>query len=339
MNIIKSFKKNVIVLLIVTIIVLFIVLKDDFNGIIEALRSIDIKYILLATVLYFISVALKGLVNYLIVNDKKKITIKEAIKHNVIAQFFNGVTPFSTGGQPMEIYMLTEHNIPMAKATTQTVQSFIFYQIALVICGVAAVIYNFIFHIFPKVKLLQHLVLLGFLINEAVIIILFLLSRSKHVMKFISKISFKIVKLLKLKITEEKVDEKFKEIYQGFQELKGRKQLVITGVTINILHLLCLYSIPLIIIYGLGDFTSINLIDTIVSSAYVYVIGAFVPIPGASGGIEYGFTQFFGNFISLGELSAVLILWRFITYYVGIIAGALIFNFEKKVQNEDRNIF
>ena len=158
-------------------------------------------------------------------------------------------------------------------------------------------------------------------------------------MKFISKISFKIVKLLKLKITEEKVDEKFKEIYQGFQELKGRKQLVIVGVTLNILHLLCLYSIPLIIIYGLGDFTSINLIDTIVSSAYVYVIGAFVPIPGASGGIEYGFTQFFGNFISLGELSAVLILWRFITYYVGIIAGALIFNFEKKVQNEDRNIF
>ena len=80
------------------------------------------------------------------------------------------------------------------------------------------------------------------------------------------------------------------------------------------------------------DYNSLNAINTVTASAYVYVIGAFVPIPGASGGIEYGFTQFFGNFIKLSKISAVLLLWRFITYYFGVIVGALIFTFEKKVK-------
>ena len=78
------------------------------------------------------------------------------------------------------------------------------------------------------------------------------------------------------------------------------------------------------------DFTSLNIAEGVTASAYVYIIGAFVPIPGASGGIEYGFIQLFGNFINHKILSAVLILWRSITYYLGMIIGALFFNFEKK---------
>ena len=82
----------------------------------------------------------------------------------------------------------------------------------------------------------------------------------------------------------------------------------------------------------MGDFSSLSVVDTITSSAYVYVIGAFVPIPGASGGIEYGFTQFYGNFLNVETTFAVLIIWRFITYYLGIIIGGLLFSLEKKVK-------
>ena len=69
------------------------------------------------------------------------------------------------------------------------------------------------------------------------------------------------------------------------------------------------------------------------TSAYVYIVGSFVPIPGASGGIEFSFTKFFGNFIGDDRIAAVLIVWRFITYYCGIIIGALLFNLEKKVKD------
>ena len=61
-------------------------------------------------------------------------------------------------------------------------------------------------------------------------------------------------------------------------------------------------------------------------------MGSFVPIPGASGGIEFGFMQFYGNFITGSSLTAVLIVWRFITYYFPMIVGALVFSLEKKVK-------
>ena len=99
--------------------------------------------------MYITSAILKGLVNYKIINDPKKVSKREAVRLNFIAQFFNGITPFATGGEPMAVYMLTEQGIPVSKATNYMVQSFIFYQVALVLCGFIAVTYNFIFHLFP----------------------------------------------------------------------------------------------------------------------------------------------------------------------------------------------
>ncbi len=332
MNIIKNIKKNTIFLLIITAIVLYVVLKDDFKDIVNILTQIDIKYILLAFLFYALFIIIKGFVNYKITNDKKKISLKEAIKHNIITQFFNGVTPFATGGQPMEVYMLMEHDIPIAKATNQTIQSFIFYQIALVICGSIAVINNFLFPIFPKVRILQILVLLGFIINVVVVIILVLISRSKRVTDKLSNLSIKILKKLRRKVDEEDIKQKFIDYHEGFKELRKRKKLFVGGIVLNIISLLCLYIVPMFILYSMHDFTSLNVNSTITASAYVYIIGGFVPIPGASGGIEYGFGRFFGNFIGASTLSAVLLLWRLITYYIGIIIGALVFNLEKKAK-------
>ena len=110
--------------------------------------------------------------------------------------------------------------------------------------------------------------------------------------------------------------------------LAKNKLLFVIGVIYNFVALIILYAIPLFVIYSMGNF-DINIIETITASAYVLIIGAFVPIPGGSGGIEYGFMQFFGNFITGPLLSASLLVWRFITYYLGIVIGAITINFFK----------
>ncbi len=332
MKILDNIKKNTILLLGITLLVLYIVLKDDFEDIIAAFRHIDIRYIIAAFIFFFLSIIIKSYVNYIIVNDKKKISFLESLKHNLIIQFFNGVTPFATGGQPMEVYMLKEHNISLAKATNQTIQSFIFYQIALVICGFLAVACNYFLHLFPKVTLLQHFVLLGFIINIGVALFLIMISYSKKTTNQVCKLFKWIFKKLKINKTDKEIEEKFTDFHNGFQEMKKRKGLFTVGVLLNIASLLCLYIVPLFILYSMSNSYSMNVYETLTASAYVYVMGSFVPIPGASGGIEYGFTQFFGNFIGLNMIGAVLIIWRTITYYFGMIIGAILFNFEKKVK-------
>ena len=81
--------------------------------------------------------------------------------------------------------------------------------------------------------------------------------------------------------------------------------------------------------YAMGIFNACNPGVGIVTSAYIMIIGSFVPIPGGTGGLEYGFTQFYGNFLSGSVLAAVMLVWRFITYYFGIIVGVIALYFKR----------
>ncbi len=338
MELIKSIKKNTIIIVFITILVLYILLRKDFPKVMESLKHLDVKYLLIAIFFYVMYLVLHSYVVYKTVNDKKKFTLKESIKHNVIAQFFNGITPFSTGGQPMEIYMLTEHDIKGSKATNYILQNFVFYQIALVIFGILAVIFNTVFKLFPKVNAIRELVGVGFFINTLVAVVILIISLSKTVTNKI--IDWIINILYKIHIVKHKEKQlkawhkKCDEFNECADELKKRKGLFVMGVILNFLGLVCLYITPLFIVYALGDFKSLNVISTLTSSAYVMVMSAFVPIPGASGGVEYGFTQFFGNFLGETVTKTALLLWRFITYYLGLIVGAVVFNIDAKEGEE-----
>ena len=62
-------------------------------------------------------------------------------------------------------------------------------------------------------------------------------------------------------------------------------------------------------------------------------MGCYVPIPGASGGMEYGFAGFFGHFVTGYYLDTLLVSWRFITYYLPVIFGAIVFNVKKHLES------
>ena len=66
------------------------------------------------------------------------------------------------------------------------------------------------------------------------------------------------------------------------------------NILFSFLGLVCLYMVPVWILYSMGDFTSFNALESVIASAYVMLIGSFVPLPGGTGGIEYGFLKFFG---------------------------------------------
>lgn len=335
MEIIKSIKKNTILLLLITILILYFILKDNLSYVLNALKTMDYKFIVIAILVFLLSIVAKAYAIYKTVNDKKKFTLLESVKHNLIVQFFNGITPFSSGGQPMEIYMLTEHDIPTTKATNIIIQNFVFYQIALVLYGIIAVGYNSIFHIFPKIPVLQKLVLIGFIINVLVALALFIITFSKKLTRTFTVLIINILTKIHLvkdkELTLEKWRIKLDEFHDSAKKLRKRRKLFIDGVLLNFVSLTLLYSVPIFVIYALHDYTSINIFETITSSAYVLIVGAFVPIPGASGGIEYSFMQFFGNFLSKNITSTTLLIWRFITYYLGMIIGALVLSLEKKV--------
>lgn len=330
----KKLKSQSIILVFITAIIMYLLLKDDFPQIVSTILSMKYIYLIIGIVLIVFYWLIKAIALYLISKEySKTISFKSIFLQTIITQFFNGVTPFSTGGQPMQIYMLNKSKISLAKSTNIVMQEFITYQVALVLYGIFAVLVNYKLEIFNDAVVLKNLVLLGFLINTSICIVMLILSFSKRMSKALFNIVFKVLSKLKfignLDSKKEKWNNRLVEFQESAELFKKNKLLFAKCFILNGIALTCYYVIPYFLIIGIEGAMLITPLTAIVASAYTLIIGSFVPIPGGTGGIEYGFLRFFGVFNTGSTLSAILLVWRFITYYLGIIVGGVAFSFYK----------
>ena len=332
----KKFKKifNILLLIGITLVVLFLSLKDEFFDILHLFKTINVFWLLTAVFLAFSYWFYKSIAMHKIIkNINPDFPFMAVLKLTLKANFFHAITPFASGGQPYEIYDMKKHGLTITQGTNVSIQSFIVYQIALVILGLIAMSANYFFHIFKSVELLKQLVLIGFIINTGIVVILFLVSFNGRINKFITKVIIGWCYGLRIIKNKNKTIEKWNEYVDTFHEgakvlIANKKEFLYT-ILLNFIGLLCVYLVPLALAYSLRIYT-INGLTSIISCAYVMVIGSFVPIPGGTGGLEYAFIQFFGNFVGGAGLKALMLLWRFITYYFAMILGAIVLNIKEK---------
>ena len=333
-KIIKS-KLSFLVLLFLTIIVLYFSLKDDFNSVIFELKTVNIWWILVAfllTISYYVlsSVGLHKIIR----KYKPNFTLLQTIKLKFNTKFFDTITPTSTGGQPYQVYNLKSQGISVLDSTNIALQNFVVFQVALVLVGVLSVLSNQVLHLFPENHFLKVLVFIGFSINLAIAIFLYLIAFTKKINKFLYRKIINITLKLHLIKDEEKINKMYDEYVENVKRgttslLKNKKEFLLL-LGLNFVGLILEYLVPLTILYSTGDYTSFGPIKSIIASAYVFLMGSFIPLPGGTGGLEYGFVAFFGNFLSGSKLTALMLLWRFVTYYFIMIVGAISLNIRKK---------
>jgi len=328
---------NILLLLSLIILVLYFSLKDNFHEVVNEVKKLNPIFLIISVLLviayrYFIGLSLHHLTK---VNTKEnKLPKYNAFKVSLATMFFNGITPFATGGQPMQLYYFKKEGISLTKSTNIILQNSILYQIALMIMGAFAIIANKTMGILPENNVLKHLVTIGFIVNGAVCVFLLIITFGKKISKFILNKGLSILSKLRIvknvKEKREGLNDYINKFYENGQILLKDKKSIIQIIIYNILALVSLYIIPLVIIYGMGNFKSINALEVLVASSYVMVMGSFVPTPGGTGGLEYGFINFYGYFITGSNLTATMIIWRSITYYIGMILGGLFVAFYKR---------
>lgn len=322
----KSNIRNGIIIAVVTIIVLFFALKDDFYEKINYIFSFNIWWILGGILLVILYWLLKAQVIKLCGKQiKKDYTFKKSLKLTLDTQFFNAITPFSLGGQPYQVYRLKKQGFNLEQGMNIIIQDCIVYQIALILLGTIAIISNYFCGFFPDNHFLKKLVVLGYIINLSVIIVLFIVAFNKKGNKILLDLAIKIGAKFKIIKDKEAFLEKSNKIIIDFhnsaQTLMKSKSHFINIILLNFIALTLLYLVPYTLIMGLG--LEINPFIAIVATAYVMIMGSFVPLPGGSGGLEYGFVRFFGVYVVGAKLSSIMIVWRLLTYYLGLIVGAI----------------
>ena len=329
-------KKVVSILLIIlfTGLVLYYSLKDNYELVINTILNINIMWLFIAFILFLVYMFFKSIVMWLMAASfNKSFRFRNSLRLNMETNFFHAITPFASGGQPYEIYSLRKNGIKVADSTNISIECFITYQISLVTLGLFAIISNRLFNLYPSNKILAKLVTIGFIMNLLVIVGLFVLTFATKLSDILVKFGIDVLYKLKIVKDKEKTKERFSktlsEFHDGARILLNNKKKFIGCILLQFISLISLYLIPFALIMG-ANITYINPLVVIVTSAYVMLIGAFVPIPGGTGGLEYGFVAFFSNFITGSSVNAIMLVWRFITYYFGMILGAILLSTKRR---------
>lgn len=328
----KNLKFNSVIILLISSVFMYIVLKDNFAKSMKLLFESNLFWILAAIGLFVIHVFLEAVAMHLITKQHhKKYPFWKMFRLQGMTKFFNGITPFSSGGQPLQVYELTKGGLPPAKATNVIVEYFILFQIAVVSMGTISTILNYIFNFYKYVPALRYFYMFGYIVNFILLIIVFMASvnieKNKRMAIWINNVLYKIKIVKNKEKNQKKLDKFFSDYFAGFQKLKNNKKLMFKVVLVLIACLSVYFLIPQLVFNALNIPHQLNIFTSIITGVYIFIMSSFVPIPGAAGGVELGFVSFFANFVPKKLLPPALIIWRFITFYLPTLVGGIIYNF------------
>ena len=241
----------------------------------------------------------------------------------LIQALFNAITPMSTGGQPSQLAAMVQMGIEGGRATSLLLMKFIIYQIVVFLAYVTTIITGF-HMVATKFAGLAIFIAIGFLIHVSsiafLLAILFAYNWTKKTANWIMNLLAKFINQKRVDIWRKNTLDKIETFYEESQKLKKEKKKLIVCVVLTVLQLLCFYSIPYMTLFTLNvsaDWASVTQMNIM-----IIMFMAIIPIPGASGGAEYSFQTLFSTFISSnGTLIVGMFLWRFVTYFFGMILG------------------
>ena len=289
--------------------------------------SINFWWILVAFLCIGIYLFIEAVITKILVSDRvEKFTFKDAIRVPLVEQLFNGITPFSSGGQPGQLFVMMQTGIDGGRASSVLLIKFVVYQAMIVVNFFISLVIGF-HYVATKLQLLALFVLFGFLIHLGVIVGLLLIMYVPKFTKHISKLLFKPVKWF---VKDEKYDSmlttllsKIDNLYEESVRIGRKPSLLLKVAGLTFIQLLFYYLIPYFIMLSLGYMNANVIMVTSLHVMIVMIISLF-PIPGGSGGAEFSFESLFSSYITNNsKLVLAMILWRIITYYFGMFAGVV----------------
>lgn len=317
---------GVIVVLVISLAVLYFDLrKTPVQKLIQASQQINLVFLLLVfgAILfsYLCEAAILATLAYR--SSEPHRSFWSYIRIPIIQALFNAITPMSTGGQPAQLTAMVEMGMEGGRATSLLLMKFILYQLVVLFAYVSAILSGFHL-VMTKFAGLAFFIGVGFIIHISSIIfllaIMFAYNWTKKATIFCFNLLASLIKTSKVEKWRRATLSKIDSFYQESQSLKKKKLKLVIAIGLTVLQLLAFYSIPFFILQTLG--ISCSWLSVTQMNIMIIMFMAIIPIPGASGGAEFSFQTLFSTFIANSSLLVLaMFLWRFATYFLGMILG------------------
>ena len=309
------------------IITVYLVLKSlDISTLSDVIAMVKKEYLLVGGVAILFYIVLEGVILQIIINEQNKLKNHfVGFKLAIMGFYYNLVTPFASGSQPVQIYVLNKYKVPLSKATGIITNKTILYQ-------VVTTAYCTIFIFMNANKLKYDLktdmpfVMLGLAVNLFTFIIAFLAIINTPKIKEICHrvvsylLRFKLFKFFKSK--EDGIDSFIDEYTESIKFFMKNKKLLVTTVTLTVIQISCYFSVAYWI-YRAFNLTGYSFIYLMTLQVYLYMAISPIPTPGNIGANELAFFTIFKRVFPQTLLGYAVFLYGGFMYYLILISSGI----------------
>lgn len=254
-----------------------------------------------------------------------KVRFIQSLKVGVLGLYYGALTPFASGGQPFQVVYMHRDEIPVGTATCIIAMKFAVYEASMCFFYIAAMLLRgqYFYQNFHEVFWFTTA---GAAFNFcAVLLISFALIKQDLVLKLGNCLIAFLGRLHILRhadAAQEKYATTIAEYHTAAQYIRQHKLRAMGSFWISVLNMICLYSASYLVYRAMG-FRESGWLSMMTMQAFHFLAVCFFPTPGAAGASEGGFYLYFRDMIPKDSIFLVMLLWRFLTYYMVLFTGCL----------------
>lgn len=296
-------------------------------------KEINLKYLLISV---GIAVLIPSLivVEYAIVSHAVSGNVRPGIliKTTLLGKYYDYITPFSTGGQPMQIHYLHKHDYDGAHASAiilirYSVNIVCWLIVGVTLMGLGIHALSQIGDNASRIFLLTAGIVgisINLLLPVSVLIFVIAPRFANALTKFIVKIG---MRLHIVKDPYKALKKAYKTVFDFrmcFRTIAKKPWHFIFLILVSIIEYFLTFALPFFVMKSLT--TSLywsQLIDVAGLNAFSTFAVSFIPSPGNAGGMEISSSLAF-NAVAPGVAVYGVLIWRLFTYYIFIITGIVL---------------
>jgi len=231
--------------------------------------------------------------------------------------FFSGITPSSSGGQPMQLLYMSRDRVRLSYGSLALLVELLGFQTANVSLALFGVAFN-LSEIRALSGTVRAVIAVGLSANAVIFLLLLLLIFRACVSAAIGRGLTRLCRALKKKNAAERIGEQLREYRAGAVYLREHPGLLWKNVATSLVQMTAIDSVPFFVYRALGG-TSVGWTKIFSLQAVVTAATAVIPLPGAVGAGESGFRLMFAPVFPRELLMPGMLLSRGISFYLGLL--------------------
>ena len=258
------------------------------------------------------------------INKEINIGLLDSTKIVIASLFLANITPSMAGGEPVRIYLLNKKGLSFGTATASVLGERLLDAIFLIFCFPLAFI---VFKGYIETGPLSFGLTIALIVFILVILLfIYALKNPKKTKSFLIFLSDKLRILSKKKNNKSEIVDRINKEVDDFHKSieffisEGKPEFIKAGILTAVFWITG-WMTPVLILIGLG--IKPNLIEVFAAQILLIIIVMIPTTPGGTGVTEGGVAALYNVFIDSSLVGVFVLFYRFITYYIGLIVGAI----------------